>query len=142
MRHDIFIAHLVVFTGHVFCVPPLMCRNVSLRGVSVSRTHSPAASLTGCPTARSLVIVGVIREGCPTLRDIYNIKISTIYHQYKINQYKISRGCTWAVQLGNNTTDFVFYEKKLTGNWNCTVSVACGKLWPSVEISYFEGLDT
>ena len=128
MRHDIFIAHLVVFTGHVFCVPPLMCRNVSLRGVSVSRTHSPAASLTGCPTARSLVIVGVIREGCPTLRDIYNIKISTIYHQYKINQYKISRGCTWAVQLGNNTTDFIFYEKKT--DW-LELHCECG-VWQTV----------
>ena len=129
MRHDIFIAHLVVFTGHVFCVEPLMCRNVSLRGVSVSRTHSPAASLTGCPTARSLVIVGVIREGCPTLRDIYNIKISTIYHQYKINQYKISRGCTWAVQLGNNTTDFIFYEKKT--DWKLELHCECC-VWQTV----------
>ena len=125
MRHDIFIAHLVVFTGHVFCVAPLMCRNVSLRGVSVSRTHSPAASLTGCPTARSLVIVGVIREGCPTLRDIYNIKISTIYHQYKINQYK-----TGAVQLGNNTTDFIFYEKKT--DWKLELHCECGVLWQTV----------
>ena len=98
-----------------------MCRyEVSLSPAHIHQQHHS-------PAARALVIVGVKREECPTLRDIYITKISGKQHDWLYTVYELyceSKACgklrrsvelsldTWQIWKQKNTPEMLHIKSE------------------------------